>query len=85
MKRMKKVKIYYTAEIITSVPYDSITLLLVSLVCFRVFKNPDDMKVCDNKKIKLTKIWTTFSPLSTLFLPSRPLSMQDTPSKQTEH
>lgn len=41
---MKRVKFYYTAEIIASVPFDSITLLFVFLVCFHAFKNPDDMK-----------------------------------------
>lgn len=50
---MKNVKFYYTAEIIASVPFN-----VTSVICLpRPFPHveiPADMKVSDNKKIKVT-------------------------------
>lgn len=51
---MQKVKFYYTAEIIASVPFNNITCIICLPRPFPRVEIPADMKVSDNKKIKVT-------------------------------
>lgn len=51
---MQKVELFCTAEIIASVPFDITLLLFVFLSISMNVETPADVKVSDNKKIKVT-------------------------------
>lgn len=81
MTLYSKVKFYYTAEIIASVPFDGSLVLFVFLVHFRVWKPQPIWKI---KKTKSHIHWTTlfFSPLSPLFFCSKQNSIHEGHAKQ---